>query len=88
MPKTFEDLKFVPHQVRPMFDSASKLELDNGYGISVINGSSAYCGADTYEVAILKDGELTYDTKFTDDVLGHQSPADINELLINLEKLK
>jgi len=87
MSKQFKDLKFEMHQVFPMFNTHAELELDNGYGISVINGARAYCGVDTYEVAITKDGEITYDTEFTDDVLGHQRPEDIDELLINLAKL-
>ena len=87
MPKQFKDLEFKNHPLSPNFHKCAKYTLDNGYGVSIINGSSAYCGNDTYEVAVLKDDEITYDTEFTDDVLGHQSPKDIDELLINLAKL-
>ncbi len=87
MPKEFKDLEFKMHTIFPMLNTHAELELDNGYGISVINGSSAHCCADTYEVAILKDGEITYTTSITDDVLGYQSEDDINELLVKLEKL-
>jgi len=88
MPKTFKDLKFIPHPNRPMFNKQAALELDNHYGISVVNGDNAYCNSDTYEVAILFCGNITYDTEFTDDVLGYQTPEDIDKLLINLDKIK
>ena len=87
MPKQFKDLEFKNHPLSPNFAKYAQYTLDNGYGVSIISGSSAYCCNDTYEVAILKDDEITYDTEFTDNVLGHQSPADIDELLINLAKL-
>jgi len=87
MPKQFKDLEFKNHSLQPNYNKHVKYTLDNGYGVSIINGSSAYCSDETYEVAITKDGEITYDTEFTNDVLGHQTPADIDELLINLAKL-
>lgn len=87
MPKQFKDLEFKNHSLQPNFNKHVTYTLDNGYGVSIVNGSSAYCGNDTYEVAILKDDEITYDTEFTNDVLGHQSPEDIDKLLINLGKL-
>tara|TARA_B100001287_G_C22483903_1_gene435705 strand:- start:219 stop:482 length:264 start_codon:yes stop_codon:yes gene_type:complete len=87
MPKQFKDLKFSMHRIFPVLSTHAELELDNGYGISVINGANAYCDNETYEVAIKKDGKITYDTEFTNNVLEYQTPSDIDELLTNLEKL-
>tara|TARA_B100000900_G_scaffold412154_1_gene433353 strand:- start:1272 stop:1535 length:264 start_codon:yes stop_codon:yes gene_type:complete len=87
MPKQFKDLKFENHPLQPSFNKRVKYTLDNGYGVSIINGSSAYCNDETYEVAILKDEEISYDTEFTDNVLEYQTPEDIDKLLINLAKL-
>lgn len=46
----------------------------NGYGCSVIKGPASYGGSKgLYELAVLKDGELCYDTYITSDVIGHLS---------------
>jgi len=39
-------------------------DIGNGYGWSII-----YLGNQVYEIAVLKDGELCYDTPITDDVI-------------------
>lgn len=42
----------------------------NGYGASIIKDSNSFgCTEDLWEVAILRDGELCYDTWITGDVL-------------------
>lgn len=44
-----------------------KFKFDNGYGASVITGGIAYCNeTQPYELAVLKRGELCYDTPITD----------------------
>lgn len=81
----FEDLEFTPH---PVEGSNAFHEFPNGYGVSVITGSQHfYCGPDTYEVGITKDGKLNYKTEFTEDVLAYQTPEEITELMTNLKKL-
>jgi len=87
MPKQFKDLKFENHPLQPTLNKRAEYTFSNGYGVSVINGPSAYCNDETYEVAIIKDGAISYDTEFTDNVLEYQTPSDIDELLINLAKL-
>jgi hypothetical protein len=82
---TFKDLKFSPPDY--MGFSRAKLELPNGYGISVITGKYAYSDEGAYEVGILYNGHLCYDTPLTDDVLGYQSPSDIDAILAQLEKM-
>lgn len=79
---TFDNLQFTAH---PLGGKRARLTLDNGYGISVVNGPLFYCNEDSFEVAILKNGQITYDTPLTNDVLGYQTPEDINSILKELE---
>jgi hypothetical protein len=52
----------------------------------VVNGDLFYCDSQhPYEVAILKDGYITYNTPLTNDVLGYQTLEDINNILKELE---
>jgi len=85
--ETFQDLVFKQHPNSPCFDKQATIKFDNGYGISVITGRHAYCGDGTYEVAIMRNDDLCYDTDITDDVLGHQSPSDIDTLLVKVKAL-
>lgn len=82
---TFKELNFEPHPLAPVFDQHALVEFPNGYGVSVVNGKSAYCDADTYEVAIMKDGSCCYKTPLTDDVLSYQTPEDIDKILKTVE---
>lgn len=79
---TFDNLQFTAH---PLGGKRARLTLDNGYGISVVNGPRFYCNKDSFEVAILKDEQITYNTPLTNDVLGYQTPEDINNILKELE---
>lgn len=83
---TFKELVFNPHPAAYLgFGVQAIHEFPNGYGISVINGKYAHCDDHTYEVAILKDGHLTYDTPLTQDVLNYQTEKDIDNILSFLE---
>lgn len=65
-----------------------KFKFDNGYGASVITGGIAYCSeAQPYELAVLKDYELCYDTPITDDVLGYLTSDEVYDLLDRIEQL-
>ena len=79
---TFDNLQFIPH---PLGGKWAILTLDNGYGISVVNGPLFYCNETSFEVAILKNEQITYDTPLTNDVLGYQTQEDINNILKELE---
>jgi hypothetical protein len=85
--KTFKDLEFNPHANAPYFMQQARMEFDNKYGISVVNGQGAYCSEGTYEVGITFEGALTYDTHITDDVIGHQSPKEITEIMKDIQEL-
>lgn len=65
-----------------------KFEFNNGYGASIITGGIAYCNeGQPYELAVLKHGELCYDTPITDDVIGYLTSDDVYELLDKIEQL-
>lgn len=65
-----------------------KFEFDNGYGASVITGGMAYCNDEQpYELAVLKHGELCYDTPITDDVIGYLTSDEVFDLLDRIEQL-
>ncbi len=88
MKKTFKDLEFKSHPVSHYFTSRACMNFENGYGISVINGVGAYCGADTFEVAVLYKDELCYNTHITDDVISYQTPEQITEIMSQIQDLK
>lgn len=75
--KTFEDLEFKPHSCE-IDGQQAVLNFDNGYGCSVLIGKDFYSnGIDTYELAVLHDDLLCYDTPITDDVLGHLTKKEV-----------
>lgn len=82
----FEDLEWHEH---PRFRGAEQAIalFPNGYSLSILYGGSFYCTNDTYEVAVMHDGKLCYDTELTDDVLGYQTKDEVNELLKQCEAL-
>jgi len=42
---------------------------------------------ETYEVAVLKDGDLCYDTPITDDVLGYLTPEEVSSVMGQVQNL-
>lgn len=87
--KMFKDLEFKAHRASYGFDTQARLDFSNGYGVSVITGSSAYTSNSApYEVAIMYKGSLTYNTDITDDVLGHQSEEDVTDVMKRVQELK
>lgn len=92
--KTFKDLKFEEHSAGNGL--MTQMNFKNGFGVSVvrfkIKGSGRY-GSYTdnekeWEVAILKDDELTYKTNITNDVIGHQTEKDVSEIMKKVQLLK
>lgn len=84
--KTFKDLVFKSNGTG--LGQQAVLEFDNGYGVSVLFGNKFYSnGIDTYELAVLKDGFLCYDTPITDDVLGYLTKGKITKVMEKIQKL-
>src|SRR5574344_2639288 len=64
------------------------LDFPNGYGVSVLFGSLFYSnGIDTYDLAVLKDGRLCYDTDITNDVMGWLSKDEVTEVMEKVQNL-
>lgn len=60
----------------------------NGYGASVIKGPYTYGGKKgLWELAVLKDDELCYDTDITSDVIGHLNDPEMDAVLRQIERL-
>ncbi len=63
-------------------------QFPNGYGASVVKNPMSYGGQDDlWELAVLKEGKICYDTPITDDVIGYLSDEGVNKLLNLIEKL-
>ena len=66
----------------------ARTSFDNGYGASVIRGYGTYGGEKgLYELSVLHNGELCYDSGLCDDVVGWLTPNEINEWLEKIENL-
>jgi len=52
------------------------VSFDNGYGLSILSESD---GA-TYEVAILKDGHITYESGLTEDVFRYVTVDSVDDI--------
>lgn len=81
----FNELEFKPKALGVQ----AKVEFPNGYGASIVQGPYSYGNEfGLYELAVLKDGVLCYDTPITSDVVGHLTPDDVTALLEQIEALK
>lgn len=63
----------------------ARINFDNNYGISVVQGNHLYCDENTYEVGICKNGRLCYTTPITDSVLEYQTEEQINKIMQELQ---
>jgi hypothetical protein len=86
--KTFEDLEFKDHP-NGMGGVQAKIKFDNGFGASVVKTPFSYGGKNgLYELAVFgKDGNITYDTPVTSDVLGHLCEAEVTTILAQIQTL-
>jgi hypothetical protein len=85
--KQFKDLQFKKH---PQLNGiVSRITFDNGYGASVVKHEFSYGGKDDlYELAVLnKDGELTYETPITNDVIGYLREIDVTDVMEKIQQL-
>jgi hypothetical protein len=86
--KTFNDIVFKTNPMGADFGIVSRTEFDNGYEVSVVKSPYTYGGdKGLYELAIFKDGEITYATPITDDVIGYLRPEDVTEVMAKIQQL-
>lgn len=86
--KTFKNLEF--ENLDEFYDGVqSRLMFDNGYGISVIRHKYSYGGKlGLYEIAVLsEDGQITYNTPITNDVVGYLKPDDVSRHMVEIQEL-
>lgn len=82
----FTDLKFGPRN--HLAGVQARHTFPNGYEASVTQGQGTYgVGAGLYEMAVMYDGYLVYDTPVTDDVLGYLTEVDVTRHLAEIEAL-
>lgn len=83
----FEELKFQTHPTG--VGQQCIVQFSNGYGASIVQSKYTFGGREgLYELAVFgKDGEISYDTPITDDVLGHLSEQDIEKTLTDIKNL-
>lgn len=84
--KTFDDLEFLPFHDDGVY---AIIMFKNGYGASISKSSRSYGGKNgLYEIAVLDtDGDLTYDTDVTDDVIGHLTPEEVTKVMNQIQAL-
>jgi hypothetical protein len=86
--KTFQDLRLKANSKPYGATLKAIMNFDNGYGVSVLwGGSSQSDGIDSYELAVLYKGEVTYNTHITDDVLGYITAEEVTQAMIEVQKL-
>jgi hypothetical protein len=63
-------------------------QFPNGYGASVIKHRGSYgYKKGLWELAVLHEGELCYDTEITNDVIGHLNDPEVDNILGQIERL-
>lgn len=83
----FNELDFKAHSVWEDGKQA-RISFDNGYGASVISGGGSYTSdQNPYELAVLFDGAITYNTDITSDVVGNLNAKGVDTLLSMIKNL-
>ena len=89
--KKFEDLEFEEINDSPyQIGVKCKMVFENGYGVSVVCHTHSYGSKNgLFEIAVLgKDGDLTYDTPVTNDVIGYLSQEEVTNIMEQVQELK
>jgi hypothetical protein len=87
--KKFEDLDFKKLTDQFMSGVQARMMFENGLGVSVVSHTYSYGGKDgLFEVAVLDaDGDLTYNTPVTNDVIGYLKPEEVTEIMEQVQNL-
>ena len=89
--KKFEDLEFKKiEEDSHRIGVKCRMVFENGYGVSVVCHTHSYGGKNgLFEIAVLgKDGDLTYDTPVTSDVIGYLNPEEVTKIMEQVQELK
>ena len=63
-------------------------QFPNGYGASVIKHKGSYgYKKGLWELAVLNEGELCYDTDISNDVIGHLNDPEVDNILGQIARL-
>lgn len=66
----------------------TRVQFKNGYGASIVKHERSYGGNEgLYELAVLKNDRICYDTEITQDVLGWLSEAQVEDTLNRIQNL-
>jgi hypothetical protein len=78
---------FAPTETRT--NGQRVFEFENGYGASVIVSRNYLTGeaTGTFELAVLFENDITYDTPVTDDVIAGLSESDVQDTLARIASL-
>ena len=86
---TIDDLKFsIDDGYLPI--ARARIRFPNGYEASVIFGPMISEWGDhgcIFEVAVMKNNQLCYDTPITNDVINNLDIAGVNKILAEIEAL-
>lgn len=87
--KDFIDIITSMAKMKPDQIERTVHQFENGYSASVVRGPGTYGWEQgLYELAVLKNGIVTYDTPITDDVKGCLSEEEVQETLEKIKELK
>jgi len=91
--KTFKDLEFKPHPNSMHSNNdgiQSRLDFDNGWGVSVVRSSFTYGGdKGLYELAVFNNGRLHYDNPVANgDVVGYLREEDVTDAMVLIQKFQ
>jgi hypothetical protein len=89
--KKFEDLEFEKIEDAPFqIGVKCRIMFENGYGVSVVSHTHSYGGTKgLFEIAVLgKDGDISYDTPVTNDVIGYLNPDEVTDIMEQVQILK
>ena len=87
--KTFDDLTFEKIEVPYNTGVHAQCVFDNGYGVSAVLSDMSYGNKEgLYELAVLdSDGQITYETPITTDVLGWLTEDDVTRHMRSIQEL-
>lgn len=76
-------VRYAPHG-----DFQAEVTFPNGYGASIVRHKFSYGGnRGLFEIAVLRDGEIVFDTPITNDVIGWCDPDQVDDYLNKIRVL-